>query len=102
MQIQPYLYFEGRCEEAIEFYRTVWGAELVSLHRYKDGPQSVGSDPDSGNKIMHATLRIGESEILVSDGHCTGQAKFQGFSLMLNLNNEADAKKAFAALGEGG
>lgn len=105
MQIQPYLFFEGRCEEAIEFYRKAIGAEVRMLMRYSDAPESPPPGklpPGAENKIMHACLRIGETEIMASDGFCAGTPKFQGFSLSLTAKNETEADRLFAALGAGG
>ncbi len=102
MQIQPYLNFNGRCEEAIEFYRKAIGAEVAMLMRFKDSPDPSMCSPGSENKVMHACLRIGEAAVMASDGRCTGKQDFQGFSLSLTAANEAEAKRLFAALGEGG
>jgi PhnB protein len=105
MQIQPYVFFEGRCEEAIEFYRKAIGAEVQMLMRFKDAPEPHGpehSSPANANKIMHANLRIGDSTMLVSDGRCKGEAKFDGFALSLTGSSDADAKRFFNALAEGG
>ena len=100
MQIQPYLFFEGRCDEAVEFYRAALGAEVTMLMRYKDGPDPCS--PGSDEKVMHASLRIGETTVLVSDGRCSGQPGFQGFALSLTVSSDADAERLFAALGDGG
>lgn len=101
--IQPYLHFEGRCEEAVEFYKRAVGAEVGMLMRFKDAPQPPpGLPPGSENKIMHAHLTIGQSALLMSDGHCSGKPGFAGFSLTFNAPSEADADKRFAALAEGG
>ncbi|MBC7979222.1 MAG: VOC family protein [Armatimonadetes bacterium] len=103
--IQPYLFFNGNCEEAIEFYRTAIGAEQEMLMRYKESPDSPPEGmlpPDWEDKVMHASLRIGESVVMVSDGCCDGKDKFQSFSLSLTLPDEGEARKVFAALGEGG
>ena len=105
MYVQPYLFFDGRCEEAVEFYRRALGAEVTMLMRFKDSP-----DPDmcpensrvSGDKVMHMSLRIGETTLLASDGRCLGQPNFQGFSLSLTAPDDAEAERLFAALGEGG
>ncbi len=81
MQVQPYLFFEGRCEEAIDFYRRTLGAETLMLMRYKDMPEPRPAGtvtPENENKVMHATLRIGDSTLLVSDGQCQGTSEFQG------------------------
>jgi PhnB protein len=100
MAIQPYLFFEGRCDEAIEFYRRVLGAEVVMLMRNGESPGPTAHGP--AEKVMHATLRIGLSTLLVSDGRCDGQPNFQGFGLSLTVPSEAEAERTFAALGEGG
>src|SRR5437764_13989585 len=104
MQVQPHLCFEGRCEEAVEFYRTALGAEVLFLARFKDmpGPQPPGSIPPGGaNKVMHTSFRIGDSTLLASDGHCTGRANFQGVQLALQVPDVATAGRLFAALAEG-
>jgi PhnB protein len=105
MQVQPYLFFDGRCEEAIEFYRQVLGAEVTMLMRFKDNPEPPppgAQQPGTENKVMHASLRIGETEILASDGRCLGQPSFQGISLTLTVSSAAEVERLFAALGEGG
>jgi len=100
MQIQPYLFFEGRCEEAVEFYRAALGAEVTMLMRFKEGPEPSSSG--TGEKVMHASLRIGDTAVLVSDGRCSGKPSFQGFSLSLTVPSDAEAERVFAALGDGG
>jgi PhnB protein len=105
VQVQPYLFFDGRCEEAIEFYRNKLGAQVNALLRYKDSPEPQPPGmipPGSENKVMHASLRIGDTTVMASDGHCLGKPDFQGFSLTLSVANESEAEKKFAALGEGG
>jgi PhnB protein len=100
MQIQPYLFYNGRCEEAIDFYRAAVGAEVKMLMRFKDNPAPAShGDPE---KVMHANLRIGDTTLLVSDGQCSGQPSFQGFALSLTVPNDAEAERVFAALGDGG
>jgi len=105
MQVQPYLFFDGRCEEAVKFYRSALGAEVVMLMRFKDSPESPppGMVPPGGeNKIMHAALRVGDAMVLASDGRCSGQPSFQGFALSLTASDEAEANRLFASLAEGG
>lgn len=105
MQVEPYLFFEGRCEEAVEFYRKALGAEVVMLMRYKDSPEPPPPGklpPGSENKVMHANLRIGETTVMASDGLAQGQPRFQGFSLSITVPDEARAEKLFAALAAGG
>jgi len=100
--LQPYLSFEGRCEEAIEFYRHALGAEVTMLMRFSENPEPGGCAPAAGDKVMHASLRIGEATLLLSDGRCGGQPAFQGFGLSLAVANEAEADRLFTALAEGG
>ncbi len=105
MQIQPYLFFEGRCEEAIEFYKKALGAKVEILMRYKDAPEPPPPGvcpPGTENKVMHATLRIGEAKVMASDGRMQEKPAFKGFSLSLDARDEAHAKKLFGALSEGG
>ena len=105
MQIQPYLFFDGRCEEALDFYRSKLGAEVTMLMRFKDSPDPHPPGmlpPGSENKVMHASFRVGDSTICASDGHCAGTSNFQGFSLSISVPDDATAQRLFAALGEGG
>jgi PhnB protein len=104
MQIQPYLFFNGRCQEALAFYGSAVGAKVSMLMRYKDhpDPQPGMIPPGSEDKVMHASVRIGESDVLVSDGCSAGGTDFQGFSLCLTVADIAEAGTVFAALGEGG
>jgi PhnB protein len=104
MQVQSYLFFEGRCEEAVEFYRRALGAEVKMLMRFKDSPapQEHALPSGEGDKVMHASLRIGDTELLVSDGRCLGRSVFQGFALSLTVANDAEAERAFKSLADGG
>jgi PhnB protein len=105
MQVQPYLFFDGRCEEAIEFYRSALGAEVTMLMRFKENPEPQECSmvpPGSEEKVMHASIRIGDTTVLASDGRCQGQPSFQGISLSLTAADEAEAERLFAALADGG
>src|SRR5262245_19098642 len=104
MQIQPYLFFEGRCEEALEFYKRALGAKVDMLMRYKESPEPPSKDcgPIDGEKVMHASFHIGEAVVMASDGMASGKPNFQGFSLSLDAKDEAHARKLFGALAEGG
>src|SRR3977135_2180634 len=105
MQVQPYLNFDGRGEEAIEFYRKALGAEVEMLMRFKDSPEPPQPGmvaPGSENKVLHASFRIGETTLMAADWHCKGQPKVQGFSLSITAANEAQADRFFAALADGG
>jgi PhnB protein len=105
MHIQPYLFFEGRCEEAVEFYRKALGAEVVMLMRYGDSPddgQCGGETPPPKDKVMHVTLQIGQTQLMASDGFCNGNPEFKGVSLSLAADDDAEAKRLFDALADGG
>ena len=105
MQVQPYLFFEGRTEEAIEFYRGALGAEVTMLMRYEESPDEPPPGmipPGSGKKVMHASFRVGESTIMASDGRCSGKPSFQGISLSITVRDEAEAERVFGALTKGG
>jgi len=102
MQVQPYLSFEGRCEEALEFYRSAVGAEVIMLSRFKDAPEPGMCEPGTEDKVMHASFRIGESVLMASDGRCQGPANFQGISLSISAGDEAEADRLFNALADGG
>jgi len=108
--IQPYLFFEGRTEEALDFYKKTIGAQVVMLMRFKDTPPDAPKSddpgcqppPNSGDKVMHCSFKVGDSEIMASDGSCTGKAQFGGFGLSLPAKDEAQVNKWFKALSEGG
>ena len=105
MLIQPYLFFDGRCEEAIEFYKEALGAKVDMLMRFKDNPeppQPGMCPPGAGDKVMHASFRIGDATVMASDGRCQGRPSFQGFSLSLTVPNEVEAERLFASLADGG
>jgi PhnB protein len=101
MHVQPYLFFEGRCAEALEFYQSALGAEVTMLMPYKDSPDRAMVHGNE-DKVMHASFRIGDSTVLASDGRCQGQPSFHGFSLSLTVADDAEAERRFAALAEGG
>src|SRR5579864_6240702 len=105
MEVQPYLFFEGRCEEAIEFYKKKLGAKVDMLMRYKDSPEPPRPGmvpPGSDDKVLHASVKIGGTRVMASDGNCSGKPKFGGFALSLDARDETDAKRLYAALSEGG
>jgi len=109
MIIQPYLFFEGRCEEALEFYKSALGAEVTMLTRFKDNPEPQVASAEGctaptelENKVMHTAFRIGESNIMASDGRCSGQTAHQGFSLSITAENELEADRLFTNLADGG
>ena len=105
MLVQPYLFFDGRCEEAIEFYKKTLGAKVEMLMRFKDSPEPAQPGmvpPGAENKVMHSSFRIGDTVVMASDGRCTGKPVFSGFSLSVTVPNEGEAERVFDALGNGG
>ncbi len=108
MQVQPYLFFEGRCEEALTFYQGAVGAKLIDLMHYKDNPEPQagegcpeGSAPPP-DKVMHASFSIGDTTLMASDGMASGKPEFKGMSLSITAASDAEAKRLFDALGDGG
>lgn len=109
MQVQPYLFFDGRCEEAIDFYKKALGAQVEVMMRFKEAPPAdnkpgegcAGPMPD-GNKVMHASFKVGDAIIMASDGMCMGKPEFKGVSLALTVKNDAEAEQKFKALSDGG
>jgi PhnB protein len=105
MKVQPYLFFEGRTEEALEFYRNALGAQVTMLMRFSESPEPTPPGmvpPGSENKVMHAAFTIGDSLVMASDGRCAGTPNFGGVSLSISVPDEATADRFFAALAEGG
>ncbi len=104
MNVQSYLSFEGRAEEAIEFYKSAVGAKVDMMMRFKEmpGDQQGMVTPESKDKIMHAAIKIGDTQVLLSDGRCAGKASFSGISLALSADSPAEADKLFNALSKGG
>lgn len=101
MQVQPYLFFHGHCEEAVRFYQSAVGAQVRTLTRFKDSPGVRRPDGDD-DKVLHADLLIGETTVLASDGDHQGKTDFRGFSLSLLAASDADADRLFAALADRG
>jgi PhnB protein len=105
MKVETYLFFNGRCEEAIEFYQRAVGAKVTMLMRNKEAPDKPPPGmlpPNSEDKIMHASFTIGETTVMASDGHCSGELAFEGFSLSVTAASEAEAERVFNALADGG
>ena len=102
MQVQPYLFFDGRCEEALEFYKKAIGAKVDTLMRWKDSPDKSMCSPGNENKVMHASLKIGETRVMASDGRNTGNPKFDGFALSVDAKDATDADRLFKGLSDGG
>jgi PhnB protein len=102
MQVQPYLFFDGRCEEALEFYKKAIDAKVEMLMRFKDAPDQSMISPGSHDKVMHAAVRVGDTQVLVSDGRCLGKPSFQGFALTITAPDAAEGERRFNALADGG
>ncbi|MPZ08634.1 MAG: VOC family protein [Kiloniellaceae bacterium] len=103
MHVEPYLFFDGRAEEAAGFYQRALGAEVEMLMRFKDSPQQPDMvPPGSEDKVMHMSLKIDGSRVMGSDGRCQGAPHFAGVSLSLTVTDETEAEKTFAALADGG
>ena len=105
MTIQPYLFFNGRCEEALEFYKATLGAEVLRFLRIKDAPGPHDPErvpPGTEDKVMHASFRVGDSTLMASDGMSQGPPRFEGFSLSVEVPDKAEAERLFARLADGG
>jgi PhnB protein len=102
MAVTPYLFLDGRCEEAIDFYKNNLGANVEMMMRFKEAPADHCPSPGSENKIMHACIKINGAPVMLSDGRCTGNAHFQGFALSLDAKEAADGERMFKALAQGG
>jgi len=103
--IQPYLFFNGRCEEAVKFYQKTLGAEVEMMMRFKDSPEPPPPGtvpPGYENKIMHTSFRVGQTTVMASDGCHAETPRFEGFSLSLSVPSESEADRVFAALAQGG
>lgn len=101
MQVTPYLMLDGRCDEALLFYKKAVGAEIGVLMRFNEAPEGACA-PGSGDKVMHSSFKIGDTLLMASDGNNAGRPEFKGISLSINARDEADADRMFKALGEGG
>lgn len=104
MNIQPYMSFEGKAQEAIDFYKSAVGAQVKVVMHFKDAPPEMKAQmsPASMDKVMHACIKIGNSDVFVSDGRCGGTANFSGITLTINATSDGEAEKLYAALGKGG
>ena len=105
MYIQPYLFFDGRCQEALDYYVSALGAKVEMSMRFKDSPQPAQHGqmpPGSENNVMHASFRIGDTVVMASDGYGKGKPVFQGFALSLSVTSPAEADRYFSALAKGG
>jgi PhnB protein len=101
-KVAPYLFFDGRCDEALAFYQQALGAKVEMLMRFKDNPEPAANPPGAEDKVMHCAFGVGGTQVMASDGNCAGKPSFQGFSLSLTAKDLPEATRLFAALGEGG
>mgnify|MGYP001549423980 CR=1 FL=1 len=102
MQVQPYLFFDGTCDQALDFYSKAIGAKVGMRMYFRDAPDQAMIRPESRDKVMHAAVQIGETTLLASDGHCGGAPSFEGFAISLSADSKTKAEQYFAALSEGG
>ncbi len=105
MHVQPYLFFNGRCEEALAFYRDALGAEVEMVMRFRESPEPCPDGmlaPGWEDKIMHASFKVGSTSVMLSDGMRPGAAAFEGVSLSISVATAAEADRIFAALAKGG
>jgi PhnB protein len=107
MEVQSYLFLDGRCEEALEFYRSAIGAKLGLVMRFKDNPEppkdgAPGCGPGNENKIMHAEFTIGDSTLMASDGYAAGKPEFKGFCQSISTKDDSETQRIFEALAKGG
>jgi PhnB protein len=102
MHVQTYLWFDGRAQEGIDFYKKAVGAQVTVMMRFKEAPDQSMISKGSEEKVMHGAIKIGDTEVLISDGRNQGNPKFEGFALTIQANDVAETEKYFKALGEGG
>jgi PhnB protein len=103
MQLTPYLFFDGRCEEALAFYGKALGAKVTMLMRNKESPEPRPPEharPGTEEKVMHCEVQIGEVSFMASDGFCGGKPEFKGFSLALTVKDATEVDKAIKALAD--
>ncbi len=102
MNVNAYLFFDGKCEEALDFYKSKLGAQVTALMRFKEAPDQSQMQPGSLEKVMHSEFNVGDTKVMASDGYCTGAPKFEGFSLVIQCKDDAEAAKHFGSLSQGG
>ncbi len=102
MRVQPYLFLDGRCEEALAFYKNAIGAEVEMMMRFGEGPDQSMCAPGAEQKVMHAQFKVGDTTVMMSDGQNTGNPKFEGFALTVTAKDEAEVDRLFNALADGG
>ena len=103
MKVQAYITFGGRCEEALEFYKKSLGAEVTGVMRWKESrDKDMKAPPGYEEKVMNAAFRIGDTELMADDGMGESTPEFKGMTLAIETADDAEARRIFTALGEGG
>ena len=102
MNVQPYLSFEGRAQEAIDFYKSALGAKVEAVMLFKDAPPDMQANMPNKDKVMHSAFKVGDTTIMATDGQCSGKSQFSGITLTLNAASNGEAEKLFNALAHGG
>ena len=102
MNVQPYLSFEGRAQEAIDFYKKALGAQVEAIMQFKDAPPDMQGNMPNKDKVMHSAFKVGDTTIMATDGQCSGKSEFSGITLTIQAGSDAEAEKLFAALSQGG
>jgi PhnB protein len=102
MRVEPYLNFDGRCDEALEFYKKAIGAKVGMVMRWKDSPDKSMCTTENADKIMHSQFAIGDTTVMASDGRNTGKPNFNGIALTITANSETEADTLFNGLADGG
>ena len=102
MNVQPYLSFEGRAQEAIDFYKSALGAQVEAVMQFKDAPPDMQANMPNKDKVMHAAFKVGDTTIMATDGQCSGKSEFSGITLTIQANSDGEAEKLFNALAQGG
>ena len=102
MNVQPYLSFEGRAQEAIDFYKSALGAQVEAIMQFKDAPPDMQANMPNKDKVMHSAFKVGDTTIMATDGQCSGKSEFSGITLTIQANSDAEAEKLFNALAKGG
>jgi PhnB protein len=102
MQVNAYLMFDGKCDEALQFYQAKIGAKVTTMMRFKDAPDQAQINPEAREKVMHSEIDIGGTKVMASDGYCKGAPKFDGFSLVIQCKDDAEAAQRYKALSDGG
>jgi PhnB protein len=102
MQVNPYLWFDGRCAEAFGSYAQLLGGEIAMLQTHADSPAAAQAPPGWGDKIMHARLLVGDAVLMGSDVPPPHHQAPQGFSVSLQVDRIAEGERIFNGLAEGG